>query len=146
MKSDMKTPMADIIISNGSKGLSSKPALDEDVGDSVEDRVSSLEARPRVPGTGDGSEGDVLTLDADLRPRWDTGSGGLPDGTNDGDMLIWNDTSGEWEVFDESIDLIRMWQQSTSSWSNVEVPGEDDKYLRTRTGNPPLEFDYIRWR
>lgn len=144
MKTDMQTPM-----SSFSLGRGDAPEFEsKSVGRDPEDLTSRIDGiMPRLlPLRGSGDEGDVVTLDANLVPQWEPGAASLPDGINESDILVWDDTLKEWVVFDDVIDLIRLWNQSTSQWTNIEVPADVGMVLQTLGANPVLKFDYMKWR
>lgn len=98
-------------------------------------------ARRLVPTRNTSVGGEVLALDADLIPVWDD-SVRNPDGSEELDLLAWDDTTKKWVVFEASEDLILYWSSSLQKWQTVTVPADDGKFLQTYTGSPPLKFDY----
>jgi len=149
MKTPMKTEMSSTFVSSGGSASDDNVLIQD--GKTLEDRVSILEARPTMPAKGSlASEGDVLGLDVDLRPRWDAGSS-LTNGNNDDDILVWNDTTEKWVVFDSSTSALLFWNKDVAngSWQLIDIPADDSKVLQTYTpesGEPPIKFDFLVWR
>lgn len=143
LQTNMETSMSSFSLGSGSVDSPVNPELKNDEQGNIEQRIADLEMRPRMPAAGTGIDGNVLALDG-VNPRWGDGSG-LPDGVNDGDIIVWNDTTSVWEVFDSTSQIMRWWDGSTNEWKDIEVPAVDGKILQTATPEG-VKFDFLKWR
>lgn len=144
IKTQMKTPMTSF--SKGGGGNNEAPPVAIS-GDNLEQRVADLEMRPRMPASGTGLDGDVIELDG-VSPRWGAGgSAGLPNGTNQNDMLVWDTGTSKWIKYVGIVSILRWWDTSTSAWKEVEVPSDLGKVLQVNNVvGEGLTIDYLKWR
>lgn len=128
METPMKTPMTAFSLGSGAEAVNSE-VLEKDTQGNLEQRVADLEMRPRMPASGTGDDGNVLTLDGPS-PRWE--QGGLPvDGLSEKNILVWDDTAEKWIAWTSETSVIRWWDAVESVWKEVTVPTEVGKVLQT---------------
>lgn len=125
-KTPMKTPMTSFSKGGGNVPEPTAVAIG---GDSLEQRVGDLEMRPRMPASGTGIDGEVLTLDG-VSPRWGTGgAGSVPNGAAIGDVLFWDTGAAP-----------------DPAWAVLTNPAADGKVLQSKVAGDAIEFDFLKWR
>jgi hypothetical protein len=149
MKTGMKTSMTSFSL-GGYEGQTSQ-AMPND-GDSlsplvaeIASRLAILEGRLPIPAVADSVENDVLTLDANLRPRWEAGSS-LGDGDHEGQLLVWHideiTEEGSWIPYLPTSNIM-LWFDATGTgeWKELTIPTEGAKVVRTDETST-VKFDY----
>jgi len=147
VKTEVKSQMSNIKVSNGSGAVleDASRSLDIPINGNLEQRIADLESRPRMPSSGDETIGDVLTLDANLRPRWEAGSS-LVDGDHEGQLLVWHideiTEEGSWIPYLPTSNIM-LWFDATGTgeWKELTIPTEGAKVVRTDETST-VKFDY----